>query len=144
MSMANATTLGELESAVMHHLWEVEHADVKAVWSVVGQARGVTHNTVQSTMERLYRKGLLRRGKVSHAYVYTPALTQAAFRAQAIRTVAEAVGDVENDMLAAFVDVAADVGDETLARLEKLVAARRRQEADDDAAKAKPSKRRRR
>jgi predicted transcriptional regulator len=120
--------LGELEAAVMEHLWLAEQADVKSTWAVVGRRRKVTHNTVQSTMDRLFKKGLLDRAKVSHAFIYAPAMTRAEFRARVVRSAAESVSGAETEMLAAFVDVAAEVGDDTLAKLEALIAAKRRDE----------------
>jgi predicted transcriptional regulator len=128
--MPSQIILGDLERAVMDHLWEVEPADVKAVWKVVGRRRKVTHNTVQSTMDRLFKKGLLAREKVSHAFVYSPRLSRAEFRARMIRDVAESVSDAETEMLAAFVDVAAEVGEDTLARLEQLIAEKRAAEGE--------------
>jgi len=35
-------------------------ADAKAVHSIIGTQRGITLNTIQSTLERLHDKGLLR------------------------------------------------------------------------------------
>jgi predicted transcriptional regulator len=67
MSRIPSVRLGELESAVLERLWSAGPEDVKAVHQAVGARRGITLNTVQSTMERLYRKGLLARDKVSHA-----------------------------------------------------------------------------
>lgn len=129
--MLTLSPLGDLERAVMTHLWEVHEADVKATWRTVGRRRKVTLNTIQSTMDRLFRKGLLDRTKVSHAFVYSPALTREEFRSRVIRQAAESVSGGEADaMLAAFVDVAADVGDETLARLEALIAERRKRGDD--------------
>ena len=127
--MTSPITLGDLENALMHHLWEVGEADVKSVWRVVGRQRKVTHNTIQTTMDRLFKKGLLNREKVSHAFVYQPALTPAEFRAQTIRAVAESVSNADTEMLAAFVDVAADVGGDTLKRLQDLIAAKRKEES---------------
>ena len=125
--MSPLNPLGELERAVMNHLWEVHQADVKATWATVGRRRRVTLNTIQSTMDRLFKKGLLDRAKVSHAFVYTPAITRAEFRVRVIRQAAEAVSGGEAEaMLAAFVEVAAEVGDDTLTRLEALIAERRK------------------
>ncbi len=124
-------TLGDLERAVMDHLWEVSDVDVKAVWKVVGRRRKVSHNTIQSTMDRLFKKGLLDRDKVSHAFVYRPSLSRAEFRARVIRDVAESVSDAETEILAAFVDVAADAGTDTLEKLEAMIAERRARETQE-------------
>jgi len=118
--------LGSLEAAVMNHLWSEGRADVKAVHHAVGVRRGITLNTVQSTMERLHRKGLLDRAKVSHAYVYSPRLTREEFGTEVVREVmASVLGGKTAPMLSAFVDLAARAGDDTLERLERMIATRR-------------------
>ena len=127
MPPARPALLGDLERTVMDHLWSGGPQDVKACHVAVGRRRRITLNTVQSTMERLYRKGLLRREKVSHAYVYEAALSREAFGAQlASEVVASVVGSAaEASVLAAFVDVAERVGEDGLARMEQLIAAKR-------------------
>jgi len=98
----------------------------------IGVRRGISLNTVQSTLERLFRKGLLRREKVSHAYLYTPALQRKELMERLIGDVVETLSDGRPEpMLAAFVDLAARVDEENLARLERLLAERRAQDAAD-------------
>jgi len=53
-------------------LWHGGEGAAKAVHKGLGQARGITLNTIQSTLKRLFEKGLLSRDKVSHAHVYRP------------------------------------------------------------------------
>lgn len=112
----------------MAHLWAAGPADVKSVHMAIKRIRRNTLNTVQSTMERLYRKGLLAREKVSHAYVYTPCLSREAFGAQVIHDVVrDVLGGTLAPVLAAFVDLTAKTGEAELTRLERLIAARRAQ-----------------
>lgn len=119
--------LGELELAVLDRLWGSNGADAKEVHRKLGRKRGITLNTVQSAMKRLHGKGLLRRTKVSHAFVYVPALTKEAFQRDAVGEVVEALLHGEADaMVAAFVGVAERAGGDTLAQLERLIADRRR------------------
>ena len=119
--------LGELERAVLEHLWTIGRADVRQVYDQMGAPRRITLNTIQSTMERLYRKGLLGREKVSHAYIYRPAVSRQELAARAVEEVmAELLGGEAEPMLSAFVDLAARAGDEQLDQLERLIADRRR------------------
>ena len=124
--------LGELELAVLHHFWAIgdADADVQEVHAAVGRARGITVNTVGSAVERMYRKGVLAREKISHAFRYRPVLDQEAFRA---RKVVEAAGGLQalgkSGLLAAFVDLVADADRDALAQLEQLVKSKR---ANDD------------
>lgn len=119
--------LGELESAVMAHLWQGREGDAKSVHQKLGRRRGITLNTVQSTLKRLYEKGLLAREKVSHAHVYSVRVTREQFhRGLLDQLIGGLMHDGAEAMVAAFVDLADRAGPSTLARLEQLVVARRR------------------
>ena len=125
------TQLGELERAVMTHLWDEGRADAKAVFAAIGKPRRITLNTVQSTVERLYRKGLLRREKVSHAYVYAPRVSREEYGAEVMHgVVRDLLGGKLEPVLAAFVDLTARVGKSELSRLELLVSERKEREAE--------------
>ncbi|SRR6266508_551901 len=119
--------LGELETAVLEHVWAAGPSDVKAVHRSVGAPRGITLNTVQSTMERLFRKGLLSREKVSHAYVYSPRHTREELGTRMIEEVVSRLLKGEAvPVLEAFVDLAARTDEANLDRLERLIAERRK------------------
>lgn len=130
MSRASSNTprLGELELAVLQHLWTHTDADVLETHAAVGKKRGISPNTVGSALERLHRKGLLARTRVSQAYRYRALLDREAFRA---RRLMEAAGGLralsQKGLLAAFVDLVADSDREALDELERLVRAKRRE-----------------
>lgn len=119
--------LGDLELEVLDHLWAVGEADVTETHAVVGRARSNSVNTVGSALERLHRKGLVRRTKVSHAYRYRPALEREAFHA---RRMVDAVGGAQAladlGVLAAFVDAVAESDRSSLDQLSDLIAERKR------------------
>lgn len=118
--------LGDLEIAVLEDLWAQPASDAKSVHARVGTARGISHNTVQSTLERLFRKRLLRREKISHAFVYTAALSRAQLLNQLVESAVRRVGgDASELVLSAFVDLAARADAEQLQRIEALIAQRR-------------------
>src|SRR5688572_8683850 len=75
-----APWLGELETAVMSYLWTGGEGEAKAVHKALGERRGITVNTVQSTLKRLYEKALLSRDKVSHSHVYRPRISREEFQ----------------------------------------------------------------
>lgn len=115
-------TLGELELAVLQFLWGVEDANVAEVHAAVGEPRGITLNTVGSALERLFRKKLTTRHKVSHAYRYRAALAESELRArQAIDAVGGLAHLQDEGLLAAFVDLVAETDDEALDRLQALI-----------------------
>ena len=103
--------------------WELERVTVKDVLSRLGRERA--YNTVQTTLDRLFRKGLLLREKQGHAFAYSCRMSRAEYQRALISSV---VGDLSTNrapMLAAFVDVVADADRENLNRLEKLIQAKR-------------------
>jgi len=123
-----APNLGELEAAVLEYLWAKGEAEAKGVHASLGLRRGITLNTIQSTLKRLFEKGLLTREKVSHAHLYRPALDRAAYHARLVdRLVGELRPRDAAAMLHAFVELTDRAGPEHLAQLEALVAARRRE-----------------
>lgn len=127
MPMPALPRLGDLETAVLEHLWAAGPSDVKAVHRSVGAPRRITLNTVQSAMERLFRKGLLAREKVSHAYVYSPRHSREELGARVVQdVVARLLRGEAAPVLEAFVDLAARTDEANLDRLELLIAQRRK------------------
>ena len=114
--------LGELEMAVLEHLWSHGEFDAKSVYSALGETRGISHNTVQSTLERLFKKKLLARKKISHAYVYQAVVKRDELMGRMIDDVVKTLSKNNTDgMLAAFVDIAARTDAAHLDRLEQLI-----------------------
>lgn len=118
--------LGDLELTVLEDVWANAPTDAKGSHGRIGAQRAITVNTVQSTLERLYRKGLLMRDKVSHAYAYRPAVSRRELVGRLVEsTIRRVAGNSPDAMLAAFVDLASRAGDDHLALLEALIAERR-------------------
>ena len=114
--------LGDLELAALELAWSARVIDVKEAHRRLGEPRKITSNTVQSALERLFRKGLLTRERVGHAYHYSPTLTRDEFRAHAA---AQAVGELRGaqarGVLAAFVEIAAKADRKNLDRLQAIL-----------------------
>jgi predicted transcriptional regulator len=110
----------------MEHLWAGGDGEAKAVHKALGRRRGITLNTVQSTLKRLFEKALLSRDKVSHAHVYRPRVSRQDFQRGLLdHLVTEVMGGEASAMVAAFVDFTERAGPEHLERLEAMVAERR-------------------
>jgi predicted transcriptional regulator len=125
MNILSGLNLGDLELAVLECIWRLGDADVKAVHAEIGTARGLSSNTVQSTLDRLYRKQLLARRKVSHAFVYSAAVDRAGVLEHTINAaISRLNGGETGAILTAFVDFAARTDAAMLLELERLVAER--------------------
>jgi predicted transcriptional regulator len=123
MHVVKRTYLGDLEIAALEFVWEHGRVDAKQVHQAFKLTRGVSLNTIQSTLERLHKKKLLLREKISHAYVYRAAIDRHKLIGKMIGNVVDTLarGDAEG-MLAAFVDIAARTDEAHLERLEQLIA----------------------
>jgi predicted transcriptional regulator len=125
-SFANAArVLGDLEERIMEVLWS-EHP--LAVREVSDRLRGkLAYTTVMTTMDRLHKKGLLAREKQGNAFVYEPAMDRAEYQRRVVEAaLAPLLEQGATPVLAAFVDMAADLDEAHLAELQRLIAAHRR------------------
>lgn len=119
--------LGALESLVMELVWESHPASAREVCDRLKGSKRRAYTTVMTTLDRLHKKGLLKRKKEGLAWIYEPVLTRGEFeRALADRLAREIVGGHGDLGLAAFVDAAARADEALLDRLERLIADHRR------------------
>lgn len=118
-----ATELGPLEAAIMDTLWQTTDAlDVETVHARVAPGGRPVRNTVQSTLERLVRKGLVGRTKHGRAYHYAARVVRRDWFAGAVGALADALRSrPSQDLLAGFVDFAERTDPEALETLQRLV-----------------------
>jgi len=83
-------TLGPRELDVLDQLWR--HAELSAQQLHGHLAADLSLNTVQSTLERLHRKGLAQRSKQGRAFFYTAAVTRAEVVSRVLNDLAREVG----------------------------------------------------
>lgn len=111
----------------MDLFWSRGPNDARTAHMALGRSRGITLNTIQSTLKRLFEKGLLERAKVSHAHVYQACVTREQFHCTLLKELVGGIMDGQGEVVvSAFVDIAERAGPEHLERLEALVAHRRR------------------
>jgi predicted transcriptional regulator len=120
--------LGRLERQVMDIVWQHESVSVKDVHAEM--PRRVAYTTVMTTMDRLYKKGLLGRERDGRAFRYRAAYT----REEMERVVAGGllralldVGGAARPMLSNLVDAIGERDRALLDELEQLVREKRRQ-----------------
>ncbi len=64
--------LGGLELEVLKVLWERGDGSVFQVAEVLSKGKGYARTTILTVMQRLHKKGYLKRKKVDNVYQYTP------------------------------------------------------------------------
>lgn len=117
--------LGELELAVMEVLWQRSSGNVRDVMQAL-EARNLAYTTVMTTLDRLFKKGLLKREKESHAFLYVPAMTRDAYERQLVAVVLGSLPTSSREALLSGMLDFATADHATLDELERLIEARKR------------------
>lgn len=124
-----ALALGALEIAVLRAIWASDAPlDARDVLERLAQRR-ISLSTVQATVERLHRKGLLTRTKVSRAYRYSAAVSQSRLIGVLIRELSQqlAAGELE-PVISGFVELIGNSQPELLEQVQTEAAQQRRKE----------------
>ena len=119
--------LGALETEVMDAVWregrELRVRDVHARF----QAR-LAYTTVMTTMDRLFKKGLLDRRREGRAFVYAARVTRRQLVLDAGAGLLRGLLDAEGEPALSFlVDAVTESDQQLLDRLESLVREKKRQ-----------------
>lgn len=118
-----AASLGHLEAHVMEILWARGKSTVHDVIAQVD--RPLAYTTVMTTLDRLFKKGLLDREESSRTFVYTPHFSRVEWEQ---KRASDFMSGFPRDLLVScFLDVVGDQNEALLDDLERKIA-RRRQE----------------
>jgi predicted transcriptional regulator len=78
---------GRLEIQVMEDLWAHGEVTVRDVVNRLDRPRAYT--TIMTTLDRLYRKNMVRRRVLDRAYLYSPCLSRQDWKYEVARSVVE-------------------------------------------------------
>jgi len=120
-------SLGTLEREVMAVVWDRGETSVKDVTARLSSP--VAYTTVMTTMDRLFKKGLLTRRKVGRAFVYQAAATrdelEGAVAAELVQSLFDRPGNGSLPLLSSLVDAVSDRDRALLDDLERLIQEKR-------------------
>jgi predicted transcriptional regulator len=121
--------LGTLEREVMAVVWERGETNVKDVTGVLSAP--IAYTTVMTTMDRLFKKGLLTRRKVGRVFVYRAAATrdemEGAVASELVQSLFDRPGNGPLPLLSSLVDAVSGKDRALLDDLERLIQEKRRQ-----------------
>lgn len=119
--------LGKLESEVMERIWARGEISVRELHLEL--AARLAYTTVMTTLDRLYKKGILQRRKVGKAFYYVPAMTQEDYHRTLTQHLVGMVledGADKNIVLSSFVNAVSEADLKLLDDLDQLLKAKRR------------------
>ncbi len=127
--------LGMREREVLQIVWK----DGSVTVGQVGERLSIplAYTTVMTTLDRLFKKGLLRRVKQDRAFLYSPAVSPSDVESLRARTLLDRFFDGSSSspdvLLSCLIDVIGSYDDDLLRSLEsKVKAAKRQLEAQKD------------
>jgi len=91
-----------LELLCLNALWSLQEGNVKAVQAVVARTRPLAYTTIMTVLERLVRKGRLKRRKTGRSFLYSPEASRDALRRAAIRELLDGFFDGSEQELVRF------------------------------------------
>jgi predicted transcriptional regulator len=122
-------SLGALEREVMGVVWSAGEISVREACARLGSS--VAYTTVMTTMDRLFKKRLLSRRKLGHAFLYRAVATRAeledAVAAELVSNLLHRHADEPLPVLSSLVDAVSDRDRSLLDELERLVREKRRE-----------------
>jgi predicted transcriptional regulator len=125
-----ATGIGELEAAVMALVKALGKGSVSEILESAKGGRRIAYTTLSTTLDRLYRKGLLTREKVAGKggphYVYACQSGSAIQKEIVVRTVDRLVSAFGEAAVSNIYERLGQVSPEELGELERMVQKKRR------------------
>jgi predicted transcriptional regulator len=122
-------SLGALERDVMTLAWERPEITVRECCDRLGA--GIAYTTVMTTMDRLFKKGLLTRRKAGRAFVYSAVATrqemEGAVATELVQSLLQRDGSEPLPILSFLVDAVSERDRALLEELERLVREKRRE-----------------
>ena len=121
-------SLGTLEREVMTLVWAHGEISVREACDRLGSA--VAYTTVMTTLDRLFKKGLLTRRKIGRAFVYQATATrvelEGAVATELVQGLLQRDGGEALPILSSLVDAVSDRDRALLDDLERLIRQKRR------------------
>ena len=127
ISDAVIDSLGKLEQQTLAEVRRLGETSVRQVWQTMGESTAYT--TIMTTLDRLYRKGLLNRRKDGRAFLYSAKFSagelEIGVAEDVIGTLLDTNSGPVEPVLACIVDAVSDRDRQFLDDLERLVREKR-------------------
>lgn len=119
--------LGDLEAEIMELVWKKELATVQDILDDICSTKKLAYTTVMTVMDRLAKKGLLKRKRDGRKYLYSPALSERELEVKLFDSLFSSLfKDWGKPALAHFVETVSKEDIEALNELEKLIESKRK------------------
>ena len=120
MAQENAALQGALQRQVMKVMWRLERATVEDVRRALPARQRGAYTTIQTILNRLAERGLLRRDRSGNQIVYSPRISEADYLAGSLQHAL--AGASEEARRVALADLVGDLSPGELKEIRGLAA----------------------
>ena len=113
-------SLGQLELDVLKILWSRKNETVAGVAEALSPQRGYARTTILTVIQRLQKKGFLKRSKVNGVYRYQPTREKKTVMANMVRQFVDSFFDGSGVSLVQHL-TDSDVSDEELSQIRQVL-----------------------
>jgi len=113
--------LSEAQLEIMELVWDGGEVTVSDVWNVLGKRRAVTRNTVLTLMDRLEKKGWLKRRAEGQAHLYKATVARATTLGRVVKRLVDAAFAGSAEALVLALLEGRGVSDDEARRIGKLI-----------------------
>ncbi|MEK6530928.1 MAG: BlaI/MecI/CopY family transcriptional regulator [Deltaproteobacteria bacterium] len=120
--------LGHLEYSVLEVLWEKQKVSGREAFEEIAKGRGIALTTVLTVLERLTKKGFVKKFKGQDVFMFMPSCDRDEFARRVSGDVFKGIAEISKSGVAAsFVDVLADIDLKELEKLSSLIETRKKE-----------------
>jgi len=126
--MRQPTMLSDLEWEIIKVIWEKEEATVKDVWQTAFPQQEKAYTTIQTYMDRMVEKKLLKKRKLGLVNLYSATIDQNTLKKRATENLARRVFNGSIGQLAAFLVSDYNLSAKDLNEIKKMIENKEREE----------------
>lgn len=120
--------LGHLEQDILEALWLKQEASGKEIFAEIKRNREIALTTVLTVLERLAKKGIVRKVKGESVYLFRPAYSKDEFAREVSQEVLKGIFEISaSGACASFVDALADNDPLELDKLTALIESKKKE-----------------
>lgn len=119
--MKKNSNLSEFEWSLMKIIWEKRKATVKEVWQAAFPEQEKAYTTVQTYLERMVEKGLLKKRKLGLVNFYSARISRETLVKKSSETLAARIFNGSIGQFAAFLLKDCQLSDKELQEIKKLL-----------------------
>jgi predicted transcriptional regulator len=113
---------GELEAEIMEILWDRGPLKGKDIFEATKDKRKIAYTTVLTVLDRLSRKGFVKKKKKFRSTIFIPTIAKKDFQSIVAQKLVRSAINISNDFaISAFLDIFSEMKSEELEKLSKFI-----------------------